>query len=285
MNGQTSRAMLYWINALICTLGILVIGFASYALADPDNIGSFLTVSLPNAAFIGCLIFAVFLVFVSGLGLCGSKTDNKLGLGLYIFITLCVLIAQVAGFILILNKYGILSDAKLNQANAEVLQLETAFVKTCVDNPNDWVKVQNTLKCCGYDANYGRDNIATLDTGKECLGAVAEGVIYLASAGMSPANQNAAFNTAYAANGGSGEYFCKQTMIASAENYALSVGVTAGVLALLQIIGLVAASRLACCISVKEGGYMEEWRPSTRDDEYTGVNIAGTGAPITSQNV
>ena len=31
MNGSKSRACLYWINALIITIGILVIGFASYA--------------------------------------------------------------------------------------------------------------------------------------------------------------------------------------------------------------------------------------------------------------
>ena len=293
MNGSTSRACLYWINALIITLGILVVGFASYALADPQNIETFLTVALPKATFIYSLIFALSLVFISGLGVCGSKTDSKLGLGLYIFIVFAALCAQLAAFIIVLGKYGVIQNAKLDKATAEVQTLEKDFVAKCIAEPNDWKLVQNAVVCCGYDARAtyeqgnagGTDWAPKLNTGDECAKvpqfALTTALARAATSGDWKA-ANKEINTAYQANKGNGDYFCKATLVSEAEKYSLPVGVTAGILALLQLVGLVSASRLACCVSVKDGGYMEEWRPSTKEqDEYSGVAIAGTGRPIT----
>jgi len=287
MNGSTSRACLYWINALIITLGILVVGFASYALADPQNIETFLTVALPKATFIYSLIFALSLVFISGLGVCGSKTDSKLGLGLYIFIVFAALIAQLAAFIVVLDKYKVIENAKADKYGDEaVAKLETTFVEKCQQNPNDWIKVQNAVKCCGYDARFSSAD-PSINTGDQCnlggsLAADVKAIIDVLPKDPPPARIKTAtadINKAYVAAGGSGDYFCKDTLVGEAEKYSLPLGITAGVLAFLQLIGLVSASRLACCIRKADGGYMEEWRPSTKEDGFDGVEVGG--GPIT----
>lgn len=63
--------------------------------------------------------------------------------------------------------------------------------------------------------------------------------------------------------------YCKEKLIAKVEKYELYVIITLGTLAFLQLVSIIAASRLACCVSKDDGGYMEEWRPGTQ--------MAGTG--------
>ena len=91
-------------------LGLLLTGFCIYGLASPGAVKR----GIPVGAWWASLIFALFIVGISGLGMCGAKTQSKLGLGIYILVVTACVIAQVSAFIFVLIKLGYVKTSQEN---------------------------------------------------------------------------------------------------------------------------------------------------------------------------
>jgi hypothetical protein len=286
-NGENSKRILKVINGLMIFLGLIVVGFSTWALIDSDGVLHVTSAELPKHAFWASLFFGIFVIGISGLGSCSTKTDSKLGFAFYIFIVFVALVAQISAATYLGMKYGVISDAALVTAGTseadittEVKTFETAIVDAAIKYPDDWIKTQNLFKCCGYDARHMPSLLAgadKVDTGKLCTDNAGAVLTARGTAQAAPVTTTDILNNLPDANG---HFFCKDKVVSKLEDLSLYVGITAGVLAFIQLICLLAACRLACCVSSKDGGYMEEWRPSTKKEgeEYAANDLTGMGA-------
>lgn len=295
-HGQNSRKILKVVNGLMIFLGLSIVGLASWALYDGTSVLQLTTVDFPKYAFWAALFFGLFITFISFLGSCSARTDSKLGFAMYIAVVFLALIAQLSAATYLGLKYDVIAESAVvnagisqddyNQLPAAVRAFEQAIIDEASSNEADWIKTQNLLGCCGYDAlrltqqSAGSD---VIDNGALCN----DNQVAIEAAqnnGDSPEDVEASLNA-------DGKFFCKGKVVAKLENYALYVGIVAGVLAFVQFVCLLAASRVACCVSKKDGGYMQDWRPSTRtrEEEYAATDLTGMGAasggPMVGQNV
>jgi len=260
MNGKKSRSILYWVNALLLALSIVAAGFAGYALASPAHVADFLSVLVPKAAFVALLAFTGALVVITSLAVCAAKTRSKLGLGVYIVVNLACLLLELTVAFYISTQYGIITDAKAQEFAADlstqVGRFEVDIVKFAKQHPAEWVETQDALECCGYDA--GADGIPGIRTGAAC-------------ATDGPDN------------------FCKDLLLSKLEGAGMYVAVSAGALALVQLLCMGAAMRLACCVK-REGALLDEWFPATKGGDVAGTQLQHHdgqppgGAPVAEVN-
>jgi hypothetical protein len=286
-HGKNSKAILKWVNYFMMVLGSLVIGVSVYAWADPDRVLSLTSLQFPSYVFIASAIFGVLISIISFLGSCSAKTDSKAGFAFYIFIVFVALVGQITVATYVGMKYDLIHKSVLvtadigndayDHADVAVKEFEEAIVEFAT-NPShaiQWEQTQDLFQCCGYDTRYMLQETALddhLDTGAKCTST--QGVLALAAGRAIGSVDLAAAEAAVEAI--SPGFFCKDEILTQLETSSLWVGIGAGILAFIQLVCLCAASRLACCVSKKDGGHMEEWRPSKRSQEYECTNIAGT---------
>ena len=202
--------------------------------------------------FIGSLIFGIALLVVALLGLCSTSCDSKAGMALYILIVTALFIGELIITFYIMNKYNIIKNASTQEWSEKRLEPQAATVfSQLVEQVNEdaeskqtWLETQNALECCGYeDPNVDASRFkeaASLCTGDRCL-----------------ADQSLIGFAGKKAN----EVYCKDKLLALAKKYDLWVMVTSGALALCQLFSIMAASRLACCVSTDDGGHAgQRWR-------------------------
>lgn len=276
-------------------LGVLLTGFCIYGLCAPGT----LTAGLPSAVWWASLFFALFVVGISSIGMCGAQTQSKCGLGVYIFVVFLCVVAQFAAFGYVMVKLGYIKDA---DAAKFALKSETSFGKTFTTTVSgaewttEWKQFQDESNCCGYDLKQAVEGpyitVASilkgsdaLNSGEACTNgyAVWAGIAKLCKAASDSCDLkartdeiNTVWKSASANTKNSDTFFCESQLVAMLKKYINYIAGAAGALAFFELICLVSASRLACCISVKDGGHMEHWRPATRGGDYTANDLTGT---------
>lgn len=240
-NGSKSSRVLFWCNAVIGFLAVILSGFAGYALASPTHIADFLTVLIPKSAFLATLVFALALTLITGLAVCSAKTRSKAGLGVYLAISLCALLAELTLAFYILTNLGVIEGAKAQDVAAELRGtiggVEAGILQLATENPAMWIETQDSLKCCGYDADTAAR--AGIATGATCS--------------TDPS------------------HYCKELLLESLESSGLYVAISACSLAFVQLVCIFAAARLACCVSDR-GALLEAWLPTA--EEVSGSSAA-----------
>lgn len=233
----------------MATLAAVVIFFAVYAInqGNDNNINKQLGTLVPRGVFVGALIFGSALLVIALLGLCSATCDSKAGLALYILVVTGLFAGQLILCFYLLNKYNVIKDAatqawsekNLGPASEAVFDQLVGEVNSDAESKQTWVETQNALACCGYEdphsvaAGERADKLAELCTGEMCL----------SGNGLKGAKQ--------------GAVYCHDKLLATAKKYNQHVLFTSGALALCQLFCIVAASRLACCVSEEDGGYAE----------------------------
>lgn len=255
------------INGILSILACIVVTFAAYAISagSDNNINKQLGTLVPKGVFVGTLIFGIALLVIALLGLCSTSCDSKAGLALYIFIVTAIFVGECVITFYLINKYNIIKDAQVQKWSDENLgpaakEVWTQITTEAAKDPATWVGTQDVFKCCGYDNPDLVDPVQNperhiqaiaLETGAVCSEPRATRV------------------------------YCKDSMLALAKKHDLYVMVTSGVLALCQFLCIIAASRLACCVSPDDGGHAgEAWSSTNKGQphvqQYQMGDITGT---------
>lgn len=296
-----SRTILLSVNALMLFLSLVVAGTAIYGLTDSSFIVSAIPEVVPSYTFTVGIIFAGAVFVLSLLGLCSAKYRNKCGLMVYFFIVLVALVAQgcVSGYLL--TREGVISDAKAQnlaqEVSREVRRFEDDLIGFATSHSADWAQTQDSLTCCGYDirASRGGNSVAgaLVDTGAVCSAHAATLAAIVNDVTTYPTLKDA--QAAVDAQLGV-DFYCKSSVLDFAQEYATTLGIAAGSLALVQLICLVAACSLALCTSRHDGGFGEDFdhytgfraRNGQQQQEHDAGALAGTrtseGAPIATAN-
>ncbi len=148
--------LLLYVTSVITTLGALtVISFCVWSIVDALN-GPFSL--LPNPVLYGIVVFAVFILFSSIAGFCGTKMKQRKIMYMYLITTLITLLCQSGVAVLMLLKYGEYEDAAMHtyadNPNAEYDSFTKSIIGDWVKNENEkWTRYQNSFSpaCCGYD--------------------------------------------------------------------------------------------------------------------------------------
>lgn len=270
-------------------LGLLLSGFCIYGLTANGAVQQ----GIPIGMWWASLFFSLFIVGISALGMCGARTQSKMGLAIYILVVTACVVAQVVAFIYVLVKLGYINTSEENEY--KIAKEEKGFVQdfvdevTASDHAVEWKDFQDKYQCCGFDLKVGVEYIVggtnflddKLHTGKYCdttpsyVKWAAEGMVCKAAGSL--CNLKDVTN---AINGQTANpkrtFFCADVLYSRLRRYINYIAGTAGVLALFQLVSLFSACRLACCVSTKEGGHMEHWRPSKRDQTYQANELTGT---------
>ena len=88
--------------------------------------------------------FGLFLWFVAAIGIWGASThhEGKCLITTYMLVVFVSLFVQLGVGIQVFQKWS-----ELKAGNSAV---EQRFVEELQKHPNDWVKTENTLQCCGW---------------------------------------------------------------------------------------------------------------------------------------
>ena len=212
---------------------------------------------MPKSAFIALAVFCAALAVITGLAVCAAKTRSKLGLGVYAVINLACLLLELTVAFYVFTRTGVITDAKAvefaNDITTEVGSFQADIVRFAERHPAEWVATQDALECCGYSASTA--GMADINTGKLCQ--------------LDP----------------EGDAYCKEALLGKLESASLYVGASAGALALVQLLCLGAALRLACCVK-REGALLEHWYPAPAAGDVAGTaqdvgDVEVGGAPMT----
>lgn len=284
--GSKTQFMLVLINSVSLIVALAMVGVSAWGLAAWKDAPEGSWENVPTWGFYGALAFGVFVMLISVLGCVGAKKRNKCALMLYILVVLVALVVQIAVATYALGYYNYLGDAKDTKSWQKVdsnvqKYIVDGFISFAKAKPDAWRDLQNYNECCGYNALelYKNDcNGLTLkpeadrivSTGSACT-AVITPMCVAQEAGL-----EAAYETFIGAH--SDFEFCQVKLLDATAKYSKGLGIAAVVMIMSTFIALVAASRLACCVSSKDGGYSEEFGyGGQQQQQTTGAALSGTG--------
>lgn len=300
--GRKSSFLLVLINSVSMIIALAMVGVSAWGLAAWKDAPEGSWENVPSWAFYGALAFGIFVMLISGLGCVGAKKRNKCALIVYIVVVLIALIVQVAVATYALGYYNYLGDAKdtksWDKVDSNVQKyIIDGFVQFAEAQPAKWKDLQDYNECCGYNLGqaYASDcngavmrDPLVVSTGTKCAAAnnIFSGNVFCASITAAKATGTAALKSAYEGFESGAEAldveFCQVKLLEETEKYSMGLGVAAVVMVLSTFVALVAASRLACCVSTREGGYAEEFGYGGSKDgqQTTGGALSGTGPGV-----
>lgn len=257
--GSCYSNFLWIVNVVVMLLGGAFVSFALIALFVPEyNVGA--ASLLPKSALWLAVVFGSCLWVLAAVGIWGASTHNesKCLITTYMLVVLLVLVIQLSAGVTVFQRYG--------EFKAGNSLIERTFVTEVAQHPNDWVKTENTLECCGWytnDHDYGTLEPALVTTQKAnnvelCkdhgpeTDASPDGAVKAASFCASLDDTDAVENADDPAR-----VACRASVMAKVEKYSMTLGITGFVMVVVEFLCLVASCCLACCVPKEQGGYSE----------------------------
>ena len=253
--------ILWLVNVIVMLLGGAFVSFALIALFVPEyNVGA--ASLLPQSALWLAVIFGSFLWLVAALGIWGASThhEGKCLITTYMLVVFVSLFVQLGVGMQVFQKWN-----ELKGGNSKV---EQKFVEELQKHPNDWVKTENTLECCGwYPADHDWGDLD--DKVKEVQAEYALELVRLKGP-VTPANPEGT-----GAEGDEAKYCdkadatpaerlanperkgCRESIMNTMKKYSMALGITGMVIVGIEVICFFASCCLACCVPKEEGGYSE----------------------------
>lgn len=243
--GVSSRAatyqkILYIINGFVLSMAIIAMAYASWALHSNQSF------ALPRWAIEMGLAFSVIVVVISGSGFWGTHVaPNKIAnhqtnwfLWFYFIITFLSMVLTIVAAGVILVLVGTIEDTEDQKATSGVRDFEESLRESMAENPSEWMDVQDYFECCGYNCTVAQLSgypstscpATEFPTGKYC-----------------PSASNCPTPSECAAwvNEHKG---CRDKLLEKAKEQAIGLGVIGVIFALVQLLALVSAFCLLCCV-------------------------------------
>ena len=263
--------VLWLVNVVVMLLGGAFVSFALIALFVPEyNVGA--ASLLPQSALWLAVIFGSFLWLVAALGIWGASThhEGKCLITTYMLVVFVSLFIQLG--------VGIQVFQKWNELKAGNSAVEQKFVEELQKHPNDWVKTENTLQCCGwYPADHFTEGtgLAYAEANPEAAKVQLEYNMQLSrqrgpQTGANPEGtgaegEDAKFCDSEAETDLSlGQWTanperlaCRDNIMATMQKYSMALGITGMVIVAIEVVCFFASCCLACCVPKEEGGYSE----------------------------
>jgi len=269
--GSCYSTVLWLVNVVVMLLGGAFVSFALIALFVPEyNVGA--ASLLPQSALWLAVVFGGFLWLVAALGIWGASThhEGKCLITTYMLVVFVSLFIQLGVGIQVFQKWN-----ELKGGNSKV---EQTFVAQLQKHPNDWVKTENTLQCCGWyphDHFSQGDGLAYLLANEDTAGLQIE---YNKELSRQHGPRNNANPEGTGAEGDDAKFCydgvedeaslalwtsnperkaCRETIMNTMKKYSMALGITGMVIVFIEIVCFFASCCLACCVPKEQGGYSE----------------------------
>jgi len=207
------------INIVVLLLSLALIGILGYQVQAKGVSNALLNKGLYG----GSLLFAILILFISLFGVLGSCLSTKAikqgkvscpMVVYYVLLLLLLLIEFIVSFY-VFSVMNIVNNAiTQNIATIGTGAVDEAIVWAAVASPNDWITVQNSLSCCGYNST----NDPLTATGSLCI------------------NATSIVTT------------CRADILSDLKDKAIIIASIGIVVAILLVVCLIAANCVMCCM-------------------------------------
>jgi len=162
----TYQRIIYGCAGLSLLMAFVLLGICSHVLGTTDGAN----VVLPTWALQLGLAFGVIVAFISVAGLWGARSapdhiengTRNWGLSVYFLCVFLGLVLELVAGAVLISQLGVLSSASANEyGNHAVASLDSRLDSWCINHPDQWKEVEQTLNCCGYNSTAPSDPTAT----------------------------------------------------------------------------------------------------------------------------